>query len=83
MKKGELSMNIIIAAAIGVLVLVVVGAIFVNNMRQSSADLQSCSAKGGNLIDSPSDCGGTILESANTEDQVCCIDPLAEDSGTN
>ena len=79
MKKGELSMNIIIAAAIGVLVLVVVGAIFVNNMKQSSGDIQSCSAKGG-VEDSRSNCEtyGRVLDSVEMEgDSVCCINTSA------
>ncbi|MDD3263860.1 MAG: hypothetical protein PHT94_03115 [Candidatus Nanoarchaeia archaeon] len=75
-KKGDLSIGIIIAAAIGVLVLVVLGAIFINQMKSTTSDIDSCSSIGAVEIDGTdaSACtdGSQFAKKLNTT-HVCCI----------
>ena len=84
-KKGDISIGIIIAAAIGVLVLVIMAVTFTSQMRKTTEDLQSgCEKMGGTML--PVNPAATATTSPNCPDgkteivkyskttQRCCID---------
>ena len=73
-KKGvELSMNVIIIAAIGLLVLVILAVLVINSGGKFQGGTQTCTAKGGICMDA---CTGTYAANPNggTCDgvNVCC-----------
>ncbi len=80
MRKAQgLSMSFIILAAIGLIVFVVVLAIFSGNIFDLDQGLGKCENNKGSCIDdSVKDCtdlGGTILDRAECtdENQFCCV----------
>lgn len=83
-KKGQgISINVIIIAAIALLVLVILSIIFTGRMGIFSHQVNSCSAKGGQCFDiSGSSCsdasGGKYtlpypLVKCETEGETCCL----------
>ena len=55
-KKGDLSMNVIIAAALALLVLVILSVVFVGKMSKTRQEIDSCAANGGRCLN-PGECG--------------------------
>lgn len=77
-----LSLQFIIIAAIMLVVLVVVIAIFVQRMRESSQNLESCGVKGG--VCRPDECEQgetktTIGKCDEDKNEVCCLKVLEND----
>jgi len=78
-KKGaELAFNVIIIAAIGLLVLAVVLFIFVGKSGKISEGLDDCSAKRG-TCEFSGECAGAIISGTNcAEDfqpaRICCVE---------
>jgi hypothetical protein len=85
MKKGDLSLNTIVVAAIVLIVLVVIIVIFANRIGGFSKGLQDCTNKGGTGVNCVSDtqtcCSAGTVEifkyksdsSYTTEDKACCL----------
>ena len=55
-KKGDISLNIIIIAAIGLLVLVILSVIFIGKMGTTSKNVDNCETKSGTCVASASAC---------------------------
>ncbi|MDD3263859.1 MAG: hypothetical protein PHT94_03110 [Candidatus Nanoarchaeia archaeon] len=74
-KKGDLSIGIIIAAAVGVLVLVVMGAIFINQMKGTTDDIKTDCSRLGGIYEESGDCktGYTYMPKYNSTTQKCCV----------
>ena len=85
-KKGDISLNIIIMAAVGLLVLVILSVIFIGKMGLTSKNVDNCETKGGQCVDTAATCtsgGGKVAPSAfkcfnadntpNTANSVCCL----------
>jgi hypothetical protein len=71
-KKGvELSMNVIIIAAIGLLVLVILAVLVINSGNKAQTGLQSCTAKGGVCKAS---CDNGVIDGVTpcTDGNQCC-----------
>jgi len=49
-KKGDISLNIIIMAAVGLLVLVILSVIFIGKMGITSRGVDDCGTKGGSCV---------------------------------
>jgi len=78
MKKAQgISMNVIIIAALALLVLVVLSVVFIGKTGKWGADISKCQVNGGDCTSS-ADCVGTykqINPAWTCEGQtVCCID---------
>jgi len=73
-KAQQLSITVMILLVLGIIVLVVVLAIFGKESGRTVSTLESCGARGGNCVD-PSECtGGTrIPEICTGEDKICCV----------
>jgi len=80
-KKGvEMSLNLIIIAAIGLLILVILAFLVINYVNNTREGLESCTAKYAGLCKTQSDCdaakgtaaGGTTTDCASTAKPVCC-----------
>ena len=68
---SELSVNIIIVAVIGLLVLVVVIAIFIKESGKNTELIGDCETRGGECVIS---CDGPKIRNiCPNEDEVCCI----------
>ena len=61
-KKGEISMNVIIAAAIALIVLVVLILIFTGRIHLFTTEVNSCTNSGGSCVD---------LANYGTSDAAC------------
>lgn len=81
-KKGaEISINVIIVAAIAMLVLVIVSIIFIGRIGPFSTSVVDCENKGGKCVLSSESCpddypvpyAGWQCEKLNEENQKCCI----------
>ncbi len=73
-KKADLSMNIIIVAAIALLVLVVLSVIFIGRMGAFGEETGACGSQGGTCYDGSSCPQGTATRNLKCADnQVCCI----------
>jgi hypothetical protein len=86
-KKGDISLNIIIMAAVGLLVLVILSVIFIGKMGITSRGVDDCSTKGGVCKDVSPGCDTVSGEKTapvswkcfNTVDnkvdnnKVCCL----------
>jgi predicted permease len=71
-KKGmEMSMNVIIIAAIGLLILIILAFLVVKKVGQTNTATESCIAKGGTCQNSGS-CTTTIPTTDCTSGKVCC-----------
>lgn len=76
-------MNVIIIAAIGLLVLVVLAVIFIGRAGTFAGTVQDCESKGGNCLTDRSECEGTyqtttrdpcFLSDGNKDtDSFCCL----------
>ena len=79
MKKGELSINIIIVAAIALLILVIIAVLLFRSAGDVNEGTQTCQGIGGQCEGSCSDIGddGTWIsnpaKACPNEDDVCCI----------
>lgn len=60
-RKGELSLNIIIIAVIGLLVLVVISVIFMQRMGLFGKGASDCQSKGGTCANSCSEGSATLF----------------------
>ncbi|HIH32068.1 TPA: hypothetical protein HA235_05150 [Candidatus Woesearchaeota archaeon] len=74
-KKGvEMSMNVIIIAAIGLLILLILAFLIVNYVRNLNEGLKSCSVDYGGVCNSP--CSGGVATTDDTDctknGQECC-----------
>ena len=74
-KKAQgLSMNMIILAAIALIVLVVLSVIFIGRGRTFSATVGDCKQKGGSCEPKAGGCDGPNLgQMGCNEDQFCCL----------
>jgi hypothetical protein len=86
MKKGDLSLNTIVVAAIVLIVLVVMIVIFASNVGKFSKGLQDCVNKGGRAVDYSSQYTGQVCNSDEAQiftfktdstfdgdDKACCL----------
>ena len=76
MKKAEgLSLNMVIIAAIGIIVLIVVIILFTNQASDTNSALQDCTAKGGKEATPPSKCESSELAipMGDEANSYCCI----------
>ena len=82
MKKAQgISMNVIIIAAIALLVLVVLSMIFLGKIGTWGSDVDACNNKGGQCVSADMDCSEATNGEKTTEnmlwscpeDQKCCI----------
>lgn len=69
-RKADLSLTTIIVAAIGLIVLIVLIAIFTGKIGFFSDDLASCTSKGGSCISGT--CEGATVHNTDCA-QTCCI----------
>ena len=82
MKKGEMSIQVLVIVILALIVLVVIASIFVSKMRAGNEEISSCASKGGECI-IRADCsarGGFPTNSGNCEDDanavagsICCL----------
>ena len=88
-KKGDISLNIIIIAAVGLLVLVILSVIFIGKMGMTSKNVDNCETKGGTCVGNNNACtdpapngrAGKVAPSSfkcfdtnNVQDsRVCCL----------
>ncbi len=74
-KKAQgISMNVIIIAAIALLVLVILSVIFIGRMGGWGEKVGGCATQGGTCYDGSTCPTGTTPFSAKCEDnQVCCL----------
>jgi hypothetical protein len=79
-KKGaELSMNVVVIAALAMLVLVVLGVIFLQGTSEVPQKLKGCVASGGQCVESGESCpvGFSKEEPKDcTEGTRCCISDI-------
>ncbi len=79
MKKAQgLSLNMIIIAAIGIIVLVVVVILFSNQAGNTKTALNDCTSKGGREVSSSEECSSdeVTLFIGDETNPYCCI-PLS------
>lgn len=70
-KKGvELSMNVIIIAAIGMLVLIILSVLVINALKNVNEAKKTCNLKGGICAQSCE--SGMIQDGVCGENQLCC-----------
>ena len=75
-KKAQgMSMNVIIIAAIGLLVLVILSVIFIGRMGSFSSETGGCTSKGGTCYPGGCPAGTTPFGSATCPEQgeSCCL----------
>lgn len=74
-KKAQgISMNVIIIAAIALLVLVILSVIFIGRMGSFGEQTGACEQQGGTCYDGPNCPQGTTKYTANCEEgEVCCL----------
>ncbi|MBR9706312.1 DUF948 domain-containing protein [Candidatus Pacearchaeota archaeon] len=79
-KSQGLSINFIIIAAISLIVLIVLIAIFTGRIGKTAENLESCWLRGGKCSEDP--CGDNYAEIKNTKecppdgDKYCCVEVL-------
>ncbi len=80
MKKAQgLSMNVIIIAALALIVLVILAVVFMGKMGPWVTETDSCVNNGGRCVDLKSECTGPYEEIRTgrnygcPEDKYCCI----------
>ena len=72
MKKAQgLSMNVIIIAALALIVLVILAVVFMGRMGVWGTEIDSCTNNGGRCVDSRSDCTGTYETIKTGRNYVC------------
>jgi hypothetical protein len=74
-KKGvEMSMNVIIIAAIGLLILIILAVLVINSVNKTNSGMQSCNVMGGTCEVSCSAGHEQISNAApcGTSKPVCC-----------
>lgn len=75
-KKGvEMSLNVIIIAAIGLLILVILAFLVINYLNNAREGLESCTAKyGGLCVNSGSCTTGTTIQNTDCSksQKICC-----------
>ncbi len=76
-RKGELSLNIIIVAVIGLLVLVVISVIFMQRMGLFGRGANDCESKGGTCASSCDTSSATLFATCYADDgkpttEKCC-----------
>ena len=76
MKKGEMGLNLIVVAAIGLLVLVIISVIFVGKMSATRKNVDSCNANNGQCLPEEA-CSGnyqkTTTHVCDDEGLKCCV----------
>ncbi len=73
MKKGvELSMNVIIIAAIGLLVLVILAVLVINSSTKTQTGMKACNVLGGICKDSCGDSKVLDGKCSSTTNTQCC-----------
>jgi hypothetical protein len=74
-RKADLSVNVIIVAALALVVFVVLAAIFTNKTRDFSSTLSSCTSKQGQCLASCE--GGSMIGNTDCEKEKpgtsCCV----------
>ena len=76
-KKGvELSMNVIIIAAIGLLILVILAVLVINGTSNVPGTMKTCTIKGGVCQDAGTACSGEILADGKCNDGLECCRPF-------
>lgn len=88
-KKGDLSIQTLVMVILALIVLVVISAVFVGKMRESSKNLSSCASKNGQCLP-PSQCAGpddvkAAFVKCERAEEVCCLgkqDEIFKESGT-
>jgi len=85
-KKGDISINVIIIAALALIVLVLVGAILTTRLGGFAGVVETgCVPNGGRCILNSEDCdtvGTDFLESSNyncAEGRVCCVPRILDE----
>ena len=79
MKKADLSINIIIIAAICLIVLIIVIAIFGSNIRKWGIGIADCKVRGGECKSSCNDAYETEVINTNCKSpQYCCVKILED-----
>jgi hypothetical protein len=79
MKKGvELSMNVIIIAAIGLLVLVILAVLVINASGRTQGSLQACNVKGGVCGQT---CSNGVISDAKCDAGLQCCQVFVADAG--
>jgi hypothetical protein len=75
-KKAQgISMNVIIIAAIALLVLVILSVIFIGRMGSFGRETGNCASQGGSCTTEPFCPTGSIQRDLTCpEGQICCID---------
>ena len=77
-KSQGLSLNVIIIAALGLIVLVILAALFMNKTKQFSSGLDSCTSKQGQCLDKCTENMATISAKCPEKGpQNCCISVLS------
>jgi hypothetical protein len=72
-KKGvELSMNLIIIAAIGLLVLVILAVLVINSVNNTNNSMKSCNVMGGACQSTSCAAGAQINGACTTAKPNCC-----------
>lgn len=78
-KKGyDLPINVMIVAALGLTVLVVLFITFTSEAGQFSKNVLTCEAKGGKCMKSQECQFEKINIKCPNKDEICCINPLGE-----
>jgi len=74
-KRANLSMQVIIVAILLLVVLVVLGVIFGESMKEFFTGVKDCSSKGGScVLKSSCSTGGVIFgPKCDTAGEVCCL----------
>lgn len=77
-KRGDMTFQQIVMAALALIVLVVLILIFTGNISILNDDVQSCGTKGGKCTPASEGCGGGIEKPGNFSDckrpsNLCCV----------
>ena len=75
MNKGQLSMNVLVVAAIAIIVMIVVIAMFAGKFRKVSTDIETCGLRGGNCQTTCDPRNGEVrIPNVKCPDlQDCCV----------
>lgn len=74
MRKADLSINVLIIAAIGIVVMIIVIAGFSGKFKGASREIESCAVRGGTC--EPTACSVRQVQVPNAkcdEGKVCCL----------
>ena len=86
-KNGELTLSVIVMAALALVVLIIMIAIFAGKVNLFNRDVSSCATKNGDCVKDAKSCSGQIVsftceKETDNPNPVCCIQGCGIAGGT-